>query len=78
MIHGNQFNEATIEVAENPDVSFIIELMLPAEADCLPNIFYVERNYHSGYYVHGAAAALASKTGKIGYGRMELPYQKRC
>ncbi len=77
--HGNQFNEATIEVAEkNPDVSFIIELdVAPAEADRLPNIFYVERNYHSGYYVQGAAAALASKTGKIGYvGGLELPYQK--
>ncbi len=77
--HGNQFNEATLEVAkENPDVSFIIELdIAPKEADRLPNIFYVERNYHSGYYVQGAAAALASKTGKIGYvGGLELPYQK--
>lgn len=77
--HGNQFNDATLGVAkENPDVSFIIELdIAPEEADRLPNIFYVERNYHSGYYVQGAAAALASKTGKIGYvGGLELPYQK--
>lgn len=73
--HGGQFVTQTIELAKSfPDVVFI------AEGDDLPadlpaNVWFVERNFHIGFYGIGALAARATTTGKIGYiGGLTLPF----
>lgn len=73
--HGSQFNGAALKVAdENPNVTFIIEVdTKPAEMK--PNVWYFHRNFHTGFYVLGALAALKTETGKIGYiGGLEMPF----
>lgn len=73
--HGSQFYEATAKVAaQNPDVYFIGEFD-DEPADPLPNVWVIDRNFHVGFYPIGALAALASRTGKIGYvGGLSLPF----
>lgn len=73
--HGGQFVTQTIELAKSfPNVEFI------AEGDDLPkdlpaNVWFVERNFHIGFYGIGALAARATTTGKIGYiGGLTLPF----
>ncbi|MCD6396194.1 MAG: BMP family protein [Spirochaetaceae bacterium] len=74
-VHGAQFNGAVAKVAPDyPDVTFIIEV--DAKPDTLgANIWYIERNYYTGFYVLGAMAAMKTETGKIGFiGGLELPF----
>ncbi len=74
-VHGAQFNGAVAKVAPNyPDVTFIIEV--DAKPDTLgENIWYIERNYYTGFYVLGALASMKTETGKIGFiGGLELPF----
>ena len=78
-VHGNQFNQAALELGpSNPNVVFIVEVdIVPGEEEMLPNFWYLDRNYAPGFYVLGAAAALATETGNIGYvGGLELPFTK--
>ncbi len=73
--HGSQYYEATAKVAKQyPDVTFIGEF--DAEpADPLPNVWVIDRNFHMPFYPIGALAALATKSGKIGYvGGLSLPF----
>ncbi len=74
-VHGGQFNSAALKVAdENPNVTFIVEVdTKPAEMK--PNVWYFHRNFHTGFYVLGALAALKTETKKIGYiGGLEMPF----
>jgi basic membrane protein A len=76
-VHGAQFNGAAAKVGpEYPQVTFIIEL--DAEPPTLvPNFWYIERNYYTGFYVLGALAAMKTESGKIGYiGGLELPFTR--
>ena len=76
-VHGSQFNDTALDLgANNPDVIFIIEV--DAEpAQTLPNFWYLDRNFYTGFYVLGAAAALSTETGHIGYiGGVELPFTR--
>lgn len=74
-VHGGQFNSAALKLAdENPNVTFIIEVD-SEPSDKKPNVWYFHRNFHTGFYVLGALAALKTETGKIGYiGGLELPF----
>jgi basic membrane protein A len=74
-VHGAQFNGAASAVGPDyPDVTFLIELdARPAEL--VPNFWYMERNYYTGFYVLGSLAALKTETGIIGFvGGLELPF----
>ncbi len=73
--HSGLFNGAVNEICDQyPDVSFILEVDIVPEEE-KPNIWNIKRNYHLGHYVIGAAAALSTKTDKIGFvGGAELPY----
>jgi basic membrane protein A len=65
--HGGQFVNQTVELAKQfPDVTFIAEGDAPVK-DPPANLWFITRNFHVGFYAVGAAAAMASKTGKIGY-----------
>jgi len=65
--HGGQFITQTVELAKAfPDVVFIAEGDA-AVKDPPANLWFIDRNFQVGYYGIGTAAALASKTGKIGY-----------
>ena len=73
--HGSQFVNQTIELAKAfPDVIFI------AEGDAQPegltdNVWFIDRNFHIGFYGIGALAARITQTGKIGYiGGLTLPF----
>ena len=73
--HGSQFVNQTLELAKAfPDVIFI------AEGDAKPenlgaNVWFIDRNFHIGFYGIGALAARITKTGKIGYiGGLTLPF----
>jgi len=74
-VHGSQFNGAALKVAdENPNVTFIVEVDTKPQ-DMKPNVWYFHRNFHTGFYVLGALAALKTQTGKIGYiGGLEMPF----
>lgn len=74
-VHGGQFNSAALKLAdENPNVTFIIEVDTEIK-DRKPNVWYFHRNFHTGFYVLGALAALKTETGKIGYiGGLEMPF----
>ncbi len=65
--HGGQFITQTQNLASQfKDVIFIGEGDAPV--DKMPeNMWMIDRNFHTGYYVIGYLAAKASKTGKIGY-----------
>jgi basic membrane protein A len=75
--HGGQFLSAVISVAKQyPGVIFIGEADTPVE-NAPPNVWIIDRNFHPGFYVLGAIAALSTKTGKIGYiGGQDLPFSK--
>jgi basic membrane protein A and related proteins len=74
-IHGNQFNSAAFNVAkESPKVIFIVEVD-GESANPLPNFWYLDRNYYTGFYVLGCLAAYKTQTGKIGFiGGLEMPF----
>lgn len=76
-VHGAQFNGAAANVGpEYPDVTFIIEVD-SEPTDKMPNFWYMDRNFYTGFYVLGAVAALATETGRIGYiGGLELPFTR--
>lgn len=73
--HGGQFVTQTAELATQfPEVVFIAEGD-DALADAPANLWFIDRNFHVGYYAIGAIAARATKTGKIGYlGGLTLPF----
>ena len=76
-VHGNQFNSAADKVADaSPKTTFIVEGDgKPANAKA--NLWYVDRNYYTGFYVLGRLAALATKSGKVGWlGGLELPFTR--
>ncbi|MGC9088719.1 MAG: BMP family protein [Caldisericia bacterium] len=74
-VHGGQFNSAALKVAdENPNVTLIVEVDAKPQ-DMKPNVWYFHRNFHTGFYILGALAALKTETGKIGYiGGLEMPF----
>jgi basic membrane protein A len=73
--HGSQFVTQTAELAvQFPDVIFIAEGDSALE-NSPANLWFIDRNFHTGFYGIGALAARASKTGKIGYlGGLTLPF----
>lgn len=73
--HGGQFITQTVELAKVfPNVIFIAEGDAPV-ADAPANLWFIDRNFNIGFYGIGAAAALASETGKIAYlGGQALPF----
>ena len=73
--HGGQFVTQTVDLARLfPDVIFIAEGD-DAVADSPANLWFIDRNFHVGYYAIGAVAANATQTGKIGYvGGLSLPF----
>lgn len=76
-VHGNQFNSAADKVADAyPKTTFIVEGDgKPANAKA--NLWYVDRNYYTGFYVLGRLAALTTKSGKVGWlGGLELPFTR--
>ncbi len=74
-MHGAQFNNGTLEVAQNyPGVTFIIEADAPPAKE-MPNVIALGRNYFYGFYVLGALTANVTETNQIGYvGGLELPF----
>jgi len=73
--HGGQFITQTVELAKVfPDVIFIAEGDAPV-TDAPANLWFIDRNFNVGFYGIGAAAALATETGKIAYlGGQALPF----
>ncbi len=76
-VHGNQFNSAALKIGPTaPDTVFIIEGDGKPDA-ALPNFWYIDRNYYTGFYTLGYLAALQTKAGKIGYvAGLELPFTR--
>ena len=76
-VHGSQFNGAAANVGpEYPDVTFILEVD-SEPADKVPNYWYMDRNFYTGFYVLGALGALTTESGQIGYiGGLELPFTR--
>jgi len=73
--HGGQFVTQTVDLARLfPDVVFIAEG--DAQVENPPaNLWFIDRNFHVGFYGIGALAALQTETGKIGYlGGLALPF----
>lgn len=75
--HGAQFNAAALKLANaSPDVVFIIETDAPLDNQP-SNVWVIDRNFAPGFYVLGAIAAMATRTGVIGYiGGVDLPFSK--
>ncbi len=75
--HGGQFLAQLKKLAEEyPDIVFIGEADKPLE-NPPPNLWIIDRNFHTGFYVLGAIAAMTTQTGKIGYiGGIDLPFSK--
>ncbi len=79
--HGAQFNTAigldnksNGLAAKYPAVTFIAETDAPVTGQ-RSNVWIIDRNFPIGYYAIGAAAALATTTGKIAYiGGVQLPF----
>jgi len=73
--HGGQFVTQTADLAvQFPDVVFIAEGD-DALVDSPANLWFIDRNFHVGFYGIGAVAARATQTGKIGYlGGLTLPF----
>jgi len=64
--HGGQFFSVAQQLAPQfPDVVFIGEFDGPI-SNPPPNLWWIDRNFHTGFYVIGAIAANVTKTGKIG------------
>jgi basic membrane protein A and related proteins len=75
--HGAQLNNAVHSIADaNPDVTFIVETEPKPPADTMKaNIWYIDRNRHTGFYPLGKLASLVTKTKKVGYiGGVPLPF----
>jgi basic membrane protein A len=73
--HGGQFVNQTVELAAQfPDVVFIAEG--DAKIENPPaKLWFIDRNFHIGFYGIGALAARATKTGVVGYiGGVALPF----
>ena len=65
--HGGQFLTAVVGLAPQfPNVAFICEVVGKIENQPA-NLWLIDRNFHTPYYVIGYIAAASSKTGKIGY-----------
>lgn len=65
--HGGQFVTQTVDLARLfPDVVFIAEGDAAVE-NPPANLWFIDRNFHIGFYGIGTVAALATKTNKIGY-----------
>jgi basic membrane protein A and related proteins len=65
--HGGQFVTQTVALAkEFPKVEFIAEGDANVK-DPPANLWFIDRNFQNGYYAIGTIAALATKSGKIGY-----------
>lgn len=65
--HGGQFVTQTATIAKAfPNAYFIAEGDAPI-ADSPANLWFIDRNFHVGYYAIGALAAKATKVGKIAY-----------
>lgn len=65
--HGGQFINQTVDLAKAfPNVVFIGEGDAPV-ANPPANLWFIDRNFHTGFYAMGALAAKISKTGKIAY-----------
>ncbi len=75
--HGGQFLAQLKKLAEEyPDIVFIGEADKPLD-NPPPNLWIIDRNFHTGFYVLGAIAAMTTQTGKIGYiGGIDLPFSK--
>jgi len=73
--HGGQFVTQTADLAvQFPEVVFIAEGD-DALVDPPANLWFIDRNFHVGFYGIGAVAARATQTGKIGYlGGLTLPF----
>ncbi|MEW6181356.1 MAG: BMP family protein [Chloroflexota bacterium] len=73
--HGGQFLTQTVDLAKQfPDVIFIGEGDAPVE-NAPANLWFIDRNFHVGFYGIGALAAKTTQTGKIGYlGGLALPF----
>lgn len=73
--HGGQFVNQTVELARAfPDLIFIAEGDAPVE-NPPANLWFIDRNFHTGFYAIGATAAKATTSGKIGYiGGQTLPF----
>lgn len=76
-VHGNQFNSAAFKIGPTaPNTIFIVEGDGKADAP-LPNFWYIDRNYYTGFYTLGYLAALQTRAGKIGYvAGLELPFTR--
>lgn len=74
LLHGSEFVGTVMRIAPSfPDVSFIVQTD-EEPAKMLPNIFYMNRQFYVPKYAFGHLAALATKTGKVGYiTGMDLP-----
>ena len=75
--HGAQFNNAVISIADaHPEVSFIIEIdSKPAATGVKRNIWYIDRNTHTGFYAIGKLATLVTRSNKVAYiGGLPLPF----
>jgi len=74
-VHGNQFNGAAFKVGPDfPDVSFIVEVDANPDQQ-MPNFWYMDRNYYTGFYVIGSLASMKTQSGIVGYvGGLELPF----
>ncbi len=73
--HGSQFINQTQDLSKQfKDVVFIGETDAPIE-NAPPNLWIIDRNFHTAFYPLGVLAAKQSKTGKIGYiGGLTLPF----
>ncbi|MFH1909141.1 MAG: BMP family protein [Chloroflexota bacterium] len=73
--HGGQFVNQTVDLARLfPDVVFISEGDAPIE-NPPANLWFIDRNFHVGFYGIGALAARLTETGKICYlGGLTLPF----
>lgn len=72
-----QFNSAAFKIGPTaPNTIFIVEGDGKADAP-LPNFWYIDRNYYTGFYTLGYLAALQTKAGRIGYvAGLELPFTR--
>lgn len=65
--HGSQFSQVALQLAEkNPNVTVISEDDREP-ADIPPNLWVLDRNFHTPFYPLGVLAARVTKTRKIGY-----------
>ncbi len=73
--HGGQYVSQTDSIArEYPEIFFIAEGDAALE-NPPDNLWLIDRNFHTGFYVLGALAAMQTETGTVGYiGGLTLPF----